>query len=480
MSERVKNPFKKPSMSGARKRIRTAERILFDMPSSSQRPGAGLNYHIKTFGCQANEADSEAIKGILETLGYRETCNEADADFLLLNTCAVRKSAEDRAFGEIGRLKGLKRTRADMLFAVAGCMPQEENVVETLLQRHPHVDIVFGTHNIHKLPDYIETAIYSRERVLEVYSGEGDIIENMPRKRAFAHKAFVNIMHGCDEFCAYCIVPYTRGRKRSRSEEDILTDIETLKADGVKEVTLLGQNVNAYGRDLEHGARFDTLLESVAKTGIDRVRFMTSHPNDFDERTLEVIAKHRNIMPHIHLPVQSGSTRILKDMNRKYTREDYIALVDSIHRIMPDVSLTSDIIVGYPSESDADFEATLSLVERCKLEGAFTFVYSPREGTPAATREDRVDDAVKKARLRILNEHVNAAYKSGHERFLGKTLDVLVDGVSRKDAAVVSGYTPHHKLVHVEAPAAKAGDIIRVKITEAKTWTLEGELDGSA
>ncbi len=480
MSKDYSTYFVKPSLRDARKRKRDDTPTL-DFNDYMNIEGIGKNktYTIETYGCQGNVADSEKIAGILEALEFTRSATLDDADLILLNTCAVRANAENRVFGELGRLKQYKNNNPDLILGVCGCMPQEEHVVNKILAKYHYVDLVFGTHNIHRLPTYLETVLLSKERVIEVFSEEGSIVENMPKLRDNAKKAWVNIMYGCDEFCTYCIVPYTRGKERSRSPEHILAEVDELIAQGYHEITLLGQNVNSYGNDFtDRTYRFKDLLADLHTKPITRVRFTTSHPKDFDTETIAILARGGNLMPYIHLPVQSGNDRVLKRMNRKYTRQEYLELVAEIHRQIPGVSLTTDIIVGFPGETDEQFEDTLSLVERCNFEGAFTFIYSKREGTPAAQYDDDVPIAVKKARLQRLNTLVNAGYKRGNKRFEGHTVKVLVDGTSKNDDTVLAGYSEHNKLVNFTGPADLIGHIVTVKITEAKTWYLWGEYHG--
>jgi len=469
--------FKTPSVKKARMRTFTEADIEhYAVPTHLKGIASGKYYKIQTYGCQANEADSENIKGILEALGFSETKDEAKADFILLNTCAIRENAENRVFGELGRLKKYKRHNPDLLLGISGCMPQEEKVVNKLLKSYPYVDLVFGTHNIDKLATYIETALFNKERVVEVFSEEGKVVENLPRKRNHQTKAWVNIMYGCDEFCTYCIVPYTRGTERSRAPEAIIEEVKTLKEEGYKEVTLLGQNVNAYGRDFKKNPySFANLLEALAKTKIPRIRFQTSHPNDFDEASVKMIGTYDNIMPHIHLPVQSGSNDILKRMNRKYSRDRIFELVNQMRKYIPGVSITTDLIVGFPGESEDAFEETLDMVKKTGFEGAFTFVFSAREGTPAASYEDPTLQSEKSERLKRLNTIINEGYKNGHKRFEGSTVNVLIEGESKNNPEVLAGYSEHYKVVNVRADKALIGTIIPVKITNAKTWFLEGE-----
>lgn len=468
--------FLKPDQKQARKRLKTAiEHHDYHAHFNVRHLGVGKHYLIQTYGCQGNEADTETMKGILEQLSFTETSEETEADIILLNTCAIRENAENRVFGELGRLKQFKKHNPDLILGVAGCMPQEESVTERLLQKYPYVDLIFGTHNIHKLPEYLETAVHQKERVVEVFSDQGSIIENLPKKRDHHTKAWVNIMFGCDEFCTYCVVPTTRGKERSRKPEHIIQEVEALAESGYKEVTLLGQNVNAYGKDLaDSQTTFAALLSALQKTSIARVRFTTSHPKDFDAETIAVLASGKNLMPHIHLPVQSGSDSVLKRMNRHYTKSDYLNLIAAIKKAMPDVSLTTDIIVGFPGETDDDFEATLELVNTVGFEGAFTFIFSPRYQTPAASYQDDTPATVKHQRLQRLNQVINQGYLIGNQRFLNQTVDVLVEGPSKNNAMVFAGYTAHNKLVNFTGSQSMIGEIVPVRITEAKTWFLKG------
>ena len=470
----------KPNMTKARKRGRkTVENISFSL-EEKQKIGHNKTYFIETYGCQGNEADSETMAGIFELMGFKRAHLIEDSDVVILNTCAIRENAENRVWGEIGRLKAFKRQNPNLILGVAGCMPQEENVVERILNKYHHVDLVFGTHNIHKLPEYMQQAMFAKERVIEVYSEEGHIVEQLPKVRNHQFKAWVNIMFGCDEFCTYCIVPYTRGKERSRSKEDILTEVEELVALGYQEVTLLGQNVNAYGKDFKDQTyTFGDLLKALSQTNIKRIRFTTSHPHDLDVKTMEAIRDGKNIMPFFHLPVQSGSNKILKRMNRHYTKESYLEKLKELRSFVPDISITTDIIVGFPGETEQDFQETLDLVEKAQFEGAFTFIYSKREGTPAARFEDDTPEDLKKQRLFKLNDAINKGYLKGNQRFVDQVVDVLVDGASKNDPNVLAGYTEHNKLVNFKGDASFIGKIKKVKITEAKTWFLLGEIHES-
>lgn len=468
----------KPDLKKARKRTRQeVEELKFQLKDAHEKIGVGKTYKIDTYGCQGNEADSEVMAGILELMGFVYTSKEENADVIILNTCAIRENAENRIWGELGRLKSYKRQNPNLILALAGCMAQEENVVDRVLKKYQHVDIVFGTHNIHKLPEYIETAMFSKERVIEVFSTEGEIVENLPKVRQHHFKAWVNIMFGCDEFCTYCIVPYTRGKERSRSKEEIIDEVKQLVNQGFKEVTLLGQNVNAYGKDIKtDDYTFGNLLRDLDQTGIERIRFTTSHPHDLDLKTMEAMRDCQHVMPYFHLPVQSGSNQVLKRMNRHYTKESYLKTLNQLKEIVPGISVTTDIIVGFPGETEDDFLETMDLVEKAQFEGAFTFVFSKREGTPAATYEDDTDENDKKLRLYRLNEKINAGYLKGNERFVGEIVKVLVDGVSKYDDSVLAGYSEHNKLVNFKGDPKLIGQIVDVKITVAKTWFLLGEI----
>ncbi|MED1490056.1 tRNA (N6-isopentenyl adenosine(37)-C2)-methylthiotransferase MiaB [Bacillus smithii] len=471
--------FMPPSMKDAKRRGKEAVKYHedFSIPEEFLGMGKGRKFYIRTYGCQMNEHDTEVMAGILMQLGYEPTDQPEDANVILLNTCAIRENAENKVFGEIGHLKPLKMEKPDLLLGVCGCMSQEESVVNKLLKQYQYVDMVFGTHNIHRLPHILNEAYMAKEMVVEVWSKEGDVVENLPKVRQGKIKAWVNIMYGCDKFCTYCIVPYTRGKERSRRPEDIIQEVRQLAAQGYKEITLLGQNVNAYGKDftdMEYG--LGDLMDDLRKIDIPRIRFTTSHPRDFDDHLIEVLAKKGNLMEHIHLPVQSGSSEILKIMARKYTREQYLELVRKIKKAIPDVALTTDIIVGFPNETEEQFEETLSLVREVGFESAYTFIYSPREGTPAAKMKDNVPMEVKKERLRRLNELVNELSAKAMKKYEGKIVEVLVEGESKNNPDVLAGYTRRNKLVNFKGPKSAIGQIVKVKITEAKTWTLNGEM----
>ena len=471
--------IEKPSYEKARKRNMEEVKTLansYIMNNELSKLGINKKYHIITYGCQANVRDSETYAAILEDMSFTKTDNMEDADLVLLNTCSIRENAHNKVFGMLGRIKHIKENKNPKLITiVGGCMSQEESVIKELEDKYKFVDVVLGTHNIYNLAKLISESIDKNEQIIEVFSYEGDIVENLPVKRENEYKAFINIMYGCDKFCTYCIVPYTRGKQRSRSVEDILNEVNDCIDKGYKEVTLLGQNVNAYGKDLKDGVTMSELLEKVAKTNIPRIRFVTSHPWDFTDEMIDIIAKYDNIMPYIHLPLQSGSNRILKLMGRRYTKESYLELFDKIKNKVKDASITTDIIVGFPGETEEDFKETLDVVNYCKYDGAFTFIFSPRVGTPAAKMEDDVTEETKKERLSRLNEVVNKYYKENNDKYLNKVVKVLIEGKSEKDENLYSGYTENMKLVNVKCDKEDIGKIINVKITECKTWSLDGE-----
>ena len=433
-------------------------------------------YYIRTYGCQMNVHDSEEIKALLESIGYKETDNMENADLILLNTCAVRENAHDKVFGFLGRCKHLKKDKRDLIIGLCGCMAQEEVVVNEILERHKYIDIVFGTHNLHELPDML---INSTKKInVNVHSIEGNVYEvgNL-YKRDSKYSAWVNIMYGCDKFCTYCIVPYTRGKQRSRKSIDILNEVKYLKENGYKEITLLGQNVNAYGKDLENELSFSELLKSVAETNIERIRFVTSHPWDFTDDMIETISKYDNIMPYIHLPLQSGSSKILKLMGRRYTKDEYLTLYNKIKSNIKNVAITTDIIVGFPNETDEDFKETLDVVNKCKYDSAFTFIYSKRVGTPAANMEDSISLEIKEKRLQELNELVNMYSLENNKRYIGRVEKVLLTDISGKNENKLCGYTETMKLVNVTCDTSLIGTIQNVKIIDAKSFSLDGIIE---
>ena len=467
-----------PNLKDAKIRTKKEIKIIrddYNVPDSMKEIGKNKKYYLKTYGCQMNVHDSENIKAILEDMSFTESDTMESADIILLNTCAIRENAHNKMFGFLGRVKHLKESKPEVICGICGCMAQEESVVEDIKSKYRWVDIVFGTHNIHKLPEILKESIDKKKLEIEVYSIEGDVYENIPVKRDSKYKAWVNIMYGCDKFCTYCIVPYTRGKQRSRLPEDIINEVKDLVKNGYKEVTLLGQNVNAYGKDLNIDYTMGELLEEVAKTGIDRVRFVTSHPWDFDDNMIDIIAKYDNIMPYIHLPLQSGSDRILKLMGRRYTKEKYIELFNKIKNKVKNCSITTDIIVAFQGETEEDFNDTLEVVNKCKFDSAFTFIYSPRIGTPAASMKNDLTEEEKNNRLYKLNEVINKYANEANQSYLNKIVPVLLEGPSEKEGRLM-GYTDTMKLVNVKASDEYIGKIVNVKITSIKTWSLDGEL----
>ena len=435
----------------------------------------GKTYYIHTYGCQANYRDEEIISGILTKAGFLKT-NDENADIIILNTCAVRENAEDKVFGKIGELKAIKAKNKNAIIAICGCMVQQIHIINKILDIYKHVDLIFGTHNITDLPKLLDEIILKRNKIVDVKSQPSLIEENLPSTRLSSFKAFVNISYGCDKFCTYCIVPYTRGKERSRKMEDILNECRELKEAGYQEVTLLGQNVNAYGKDFKDGTTFAKLLEEVAKLNIPRIRFLTSHPWDFKEEMIDVIAKYDNIMKYIHLPVQSGSSEILKLMGRRYTSDQYKQLVKLIRSKIKDVYLSTDIIVGFPNETEEQFQETLEMVKCAQSDSAFTFIYSPRNNTPAAKMVDNVTREEKSSRFKRLVAELEKSVSASSMAMVGKTFKVLVEGASEKDNSMLSGYTEGNKLVHFKGDLSLVGKIVDVKIIASHTYSLIGEL----
>lgn len=436
----------------------------------------GKKYHIHTYGCQANVRDEETMKGMLEEIGLSYTSEPSEASIIIVNTCAVRENAEDKVYGEIGNIKKFRKQNKDLILAICGCMVEEPEILDYLVNTFKEVNLYFGTHEISHLYEYLYTVRKENIRLISIESKTGEVVEGLPASRNNNYKAYVNIMYGCDKFCTYCIVPYTRGKERSRKFEDILLEVRDLKKKGYQEVTLLGQNVNAYGKDLKEGHDFADILESVAQIGIPRVRFTTSHPWDFSSKMIDVIAKYDNIMKCIHLPVQSGSSEVLRKMGRRYDREHYLKLVKEMREKIPGLSLSTDIIVGFPNETEEQFNETLSLVDEVKYESAFTFIYSPRKGTPASKMKDDVSKSTKSMRFAELVKHLEKWIEIDSNKYIGGTYKVLVDGVSKTDETMLSGYTESNKLVHFKGDTSLIGKIINVKIKESHTYSLIGEI----
>ena len=438
--------------------------------------GRKLTFNDQTFGCQMNFKDSEKLNGILEEIGYVHVDSE-DADFVYYNTCTVRENANIRVYGRLGTLKTYKKKNPDMIVAMCGCMMQEEDEVKKVRESFKHVDIVFGTHNIFKLAELLYECLSSRQRVFDVWDKTDLIIEDLPSDRKFSFKAGVNIMFGCNNFCSYCIVPYVRGRERSRKPEDIVAEVEKLAAEGVVEVMLLGQNVNSYGKTLEDPVSFAELLRRVEKVeGIERIRFMTSHPKDLSDELIEVMAASRKICRHLHLPVQSGSSRILKKMNRHYSKESYLDLVARLRAAMPDLAITTDIIVGFPGETEEDFQETLDVVRKAGYDSAFTFIYSKRTGTPAASMEGQVPEDVIHDRFDRLLAVVGETARAKNALLEGKTGLVLAESVDEKDPSMITGRLSNNNVVHFTAGPEVIGKIVPVLLKEAKGFYYTGEL----
>ncbi|NFD10495.1 tRNA (N6-isopentenyl adenosine(37)-C2)-methylthiotransferase MiaB [Clostridium botulinum] len=433
-------------------------------------------FFIETWGCQMNEEDSEKLSGMLKKEGYIRTEEREDADVIIFNTCCVRENAELKVYGNLGILKGLKSKNPNLIIAVTGCMMQQKGMAETIKKKFPFVDIIIGTHNLHNFPNYLNEVKKKDTSVLKIQEKENSIIENMPIDRKNSMKAFVTIMYGCNNFCTYCIVPYVRGRERSRTPENIEAEIKKLISEGYKEITLLGQNVNSYGKDLEPNVTFAELLKRVNNIeGLERVRFMTSHPKDLTDDVIEAIAKCDKLCEQIHLPVQSGSSEILKKMNRHYDREKYLDVVSKIKKLIPNVALSTDIIVGFPGETEKDFEETLSLVKEVEYDSAFTFLYSIRKGTPAAKFEDQVPEDVKHKRFNRLVEVLNEISAKKNKAYEGKIEEVLVEGTSKNDENKLMGRTRTGKLVNFIGDKDSIGELVNVKIIKANSFSLTGE-----
>lgn len=458
-------------------KVRSKKEVLirkFNLDNKYLNLGLDKKFYLKTYGCQMNEHDSENLKGLLHEMNFEEVFDMEQADFILLNTCSIRENAHNKAFGMLGRIKHLKESKPDLVVALCGCMAQEVGVIEEIKKKYRFVNFVFGTHNLDDLPKLLYENLTNKKLNIEVYSMEGDIVEELPVSRDSKYKAYVNIIYGCDKFCTYCIVPYTRGKQRSRKKEDILKEIKSLVHEGYQEVTLLGQNVNAYGKDLYDDYELADLLVEVSETKIPRIRFITSHPWDFSDKLIEVIKEHKNILNYVHLPIQSGSNRILKLMGRRYTKESYKELYDKL-RSIENISITTDIIVGFPGETEEDFQDTLDMVNYCKYDSAFTFIYSPRENTPASRLEDNTPLSVKEERLYRLNDLVNKYSKESNLKMLNNIYEVLVEGESTKEG-MLFGYTETNKLINFKADKELIGSIVKVKIIDAKSFSLDGEL----
>lgn len=456
------------------KYIETIKHYVQDLIIKNGKP---MRYNIETFGCQMNENDSERIAGMLSEMGYSECTDRSQSDFIIFNTCCVRENAEQKVYGHLGALKKLKEINPNLIIAICGCMMQEPQVVEHIKKVYKHVDIVFGTHNLYKLPELLNTAISTRKTVVDVWDSTGSIAENMPISRKEKLKAWVTVMYGCNNFCSYCIVPYVRGRERSRGIEEVKNEVELLAKDGFKEITLLGQNVNSYGKDLEQNFTFADLLRELNKIdGIERIRFMTSHPKDLSDDLINAMRDCDKVCEHLHLPVQSGSTKILKDMNRKYSKEQYLDLIKKVREQIPDIGLTTDIIVGFPGETEEDFEETLDVVSKAKYDMAYTFLYSKRTGTPSAKNPNQIPEEVMKNRFDRLLELQNSISLEINNELLGKEVEVLVEGLSKNSKTTYTGRTRQNKIVNFKGSPELVGKLVTVKIDTIQTWSLMGKI----
>jgi tRNA-2-methylthio-N6-dimethylallyladenosine synthase len=452
------------------------EKLKEWVKQKSEEIGRPLTFITQTFGCQMNAKDSEKLAGILEEIGYVETDTE-EADFVIYNTCTVRENANTRVYGRLGFLNSLKKKNPNMLIALCGCMMQEDVVVEKIRKSYRFVDIIFGTHNIFKLAELLYNRLQSKRMIIDIWQGTDQIVEDLPSERKYKFKAGVNIMYGCNNFCSYCIVPYVRGRERSRNPEDIIKEIKDMVADGVVEIMLLGQNVNSYGKTLEKPMTFAELLLEIEKIeGLERIRFMTSHPKDLSDSLIEVMKNSKKICNHLHLPVQSGSTKVLKAMNRKYTKEQYLDLVDRIKTAMPNISLTTDIIIGFPGETEEDFLDTLDVVRKVRYDSAYTFLYSKRTGTPAAVMETQVEEEVAKDRFNRLLKEVQDISADLTKRHEGSVQTALVEEINNQDSSLLTGRLSNNVLVHFPGCKELIGKLVDVKLTECKGFYYLGEL----
>ncbi len=442
----------------------------------TEETGKKKKYFILTMGCQMNAHDSEKLSFMLTDMGYEQTETENEADFILYNTCCVRENAEEKVYGRLGYLKHYKESNKDITIALCGCMMQQETVIAKIKKTFKNVDIVFGTFNIYKLPSLMLTNMETGETVFDIWQEHGEIMEDFESIRKIPFKASVNIMYGCNNFCSYCIVPYVRGRERSRRPDDILKEVKKLASEGVKEIMLLGQNVNSYGKTLEEPVSFAKLLRMINKVeGIERIRFMTSHPKDLSDELIEAMRDCDKVCNYLHLPVQSGSSAVLEKMNRRYTKEQYLTLVDKIKKAIPDILISTDIIVGFPGETEEDFLETLDVVDKVGYSTAFTFLYSKRTGTPAAVMENQIPEEVAKERFNRLLEHVNSGVEKVSEGMVGTVEKVLVEDINRQDGNMLTGRTERNSLVHFEGPQELIGQVIPVKIIQNKIFYLIGE-----
>lgn len=448
-----------------------------DLDEYREKEGKEKYAMLITYGCQMNEHDSEVMQAILSDIGYIMTEDKNQADIIIINTCLIRENAELRVYGKLGEFKALKKKNPNLILAVCGCMMQKEEPRKMIKTKYRFVDLIFGTHNLYKLPELLYNMRQSENMMIDVWEESGNIIEGIPARRLYDYKAFVNIMYGCNNFCTYCVVPYTRGREKSREVKDIVKEIEKLISEGTKEITLLGQNVNSYGKTLENKTSFAELLREIDKIeGLDRVRFMTSHPKDLSDELILAMKECDSVCEQIHLPFQAGSNKVLKAMNRRYTKEHYLELIRKIREAIPDITISTDIIVGFPGETYEDFKETLDIVKTAKYDSAFTFLYSVREGTPAAKMEEQVPEEEKNKRFQELLDILHPINNERNQRMIGNIESVLVEGESKNDKSKLAGRTRGGKLVHFKGDSSIIGEIVDVKIIDAKTWSLEGEI----
>lgn len=448
----------------------------FNMNSASE------NGHIplaltETYGCQQNENDTERIRGILEECGFGFTDEPEKADIIIYNTCAVRENAEQKVFGRLGILKHMKETRRDLIVGLCGCMIQQGHITETIKEKYPHVNLIFGTHTLHRLPELLWDVLSKRKRVIDIEDSDGYIAEGIPVKRENDSKAWVSVMYGCNNFCTYCIVPYVRGRERSRKSENILSEIKELVKSGVTEITLLGQNVNSYGKDLDENIDFSDLLRMVNEIdGLSRIRFVTSHPKDFSDKLIDTMAECDKVCKQLHLPFQAGNDRVLKEMNRGYTKAEYLDKIARLKAKIPDIALSTDVIVGFPTETNEDFRDTIDVLKTVEFDNIFSFIYSRREGTPAAKLDFVLSEDEIHKNFNELLEVQNEISLKKNVAFEGKTVEVLVDGTSKTDSCMLSGRMDNTKIVNFPGDPGLEGKYVKVKITKAHTWSLNGEL----
>lgn len=444
---------------------------------STLQSGKPKHYSISTFGCQMNENDSERLAGMLNTMGFTEIEETEKSDIIIYNTCCVRENAELKVYGHLGALKKLKRENPELIIAVCGCMMQQPEVVEHIRKKYRHVDLIFGTHNLYKFPELLHNAMESDKLLIDVWESTGVIAEDMPIDRKDFIKAWVTVMYGCDNFCSYCIVPYVRGRERSRSLEDIVDEVRMLGQQGYKEITLLGQNVNSYGKDLSEPVSFARLLREIDEVdGIERIRFMTSHPKDLSDELIDAVKDCKKVCEHLHLPIQAGSAKVLKEMNRRYTKEQYLQLVSKIQERIPGISLTTDIIVGFPGETEEDFEETLDVMKQVGFDMAYTFLYSKRTGTPAAKNPAQISEEIKKIRFEKLLEVQNKISRKINDHLLNKEVEVLVEGLSKSSQSTYTGRTRTNKIVNFKGAPELVGKLVKIRVDKIQTWSLEGTI----